>query len=69
MKDIDNIQMYEFGESISKLKKSHQIREKAFVNNICSNTTQYFTYHIVTYFLKFFVTFYFALLSIYIIIL
>ena len=43
MKDIDNIQMYEFGESISKLKKSHQIREKAFVYNIYSNTTQYFT--------------------------
>ena len=43
MKDIDNIQMYEFRESISKLKKSHQIREKAFVYNIYSNTTQYFT--------------------------
>ena len=41
MKDIDNIQMYEFRESISKLKKSHQIREKAFVYNIYSNTTQY----------------------------
>ena len=43
MKDIADIQMYIFWASISKLKKSHQIREKAFVNNICSNTTQYFT--------------------------
>ena len=43
MNDIADIQMYKFWASVSKLKKSHQIREKAFVNNICSNTTQYFT--------------------------
>ena len=40
--------MYRFWASILKLKNSHQIREKAFVNNICSNNTQYFT---VLYFL------------------
>ena len=26
-----------------KIEKKHQTREKAFLNNICSNTTQYFT--------------------------
>ena len=48
MKNIADIQMYRFWASISKLKKSHQIREKAFVYNICSNTTEYFN---VPYFL------------------
>ena len=48
MKYIADIQMYRFWASISKLKKSHQITEKTFVNNICSSTTKYFT---VPYFL------------------
>ena len=43
MNDIADIQMYRFWASMSKLKKSHQIREKAFVNNICLNATEYFT--------------------------
>ena len=43
MKDIVKTQIYRFWASISKLKKSHQNKEKAFVNNMCSNITEYFT--------------------------